>query len=553
MTLELAMFFDEAAYKIFAPHLDYNDNRLRDMLLAYLNGVQALYHHPSLGATIDLVLVRLDIMKVQPRDLPHHDGERGKLLDSFCAYQEDLNPESDRDPDHWDMALYVSGLDFYAFEKGRKSGVTMGLAPVAGVCSNTYACVIAEFGTTNALGKPYPSAGFTSVYILAHEIGHNLGMHHDSSGNSCAKEGYIMSPSRGTNGETQWSTCSADVVADLKWAKCLQDSAKPKKHMDHSRYLNNPGQMYTAKQQCEILLRDKDAVALPDQDLSTVCYNLQCKTPNRSGYYFAGPALEGTQCGNGKYCEGGDCIEKTLPKPFSSKPGGWGPWKRGECQSGCIEKSMGYSIKRRFCNNPKPVNSDEGCVGSSMERELCSDKKICKAKRQPIVNYASDKCREFAQLLDELDPDGGGLQAPHEEDRLWMGCAIFCKNKDLGTFYTPRIELNDLGVSSYFPDGTWCHRENSMNYYCLQHHCLPENFHFTKASGIDDVHLLQNAQPDQNIPQHVRDYFSLSSKGKPLMKILDNERIYMNEEEWETDDYVEVPELQNHKFERLNI
>ncbi|CAH2019367.1 unnamed protein product [Acanthoscelides obtectus] len=66
-----------------------------------------------------------------------------------------------------------------------------------------------------------------------------------------------------------------------------------------------------------------------------------------------------------------------------------------------------------------------------------------------------------------------------------------------------------------------------MNYYCLQHHCLPENFHFTKASGIDDVHLLQNAQPDQNIPQHVRDYFSLSSKGKPLMKILDNERIYM--------------------------
>lgn len=63
-------------------------------------------------------------------------------------------------------------LDFYHIEKGRKSGVTMGLATVGGVCLDKYACVIAELGTTNVFGKPYPSAGFTSVYILAHEIGH---------------------------------------------------------------------------------------------------------------------------------------------------------------------------------------------------------------------------------------------------------------------------------------------------------------------------------------------------------------------------------------------
>lgn len=48
----------------------------------------------------------------------------------------------------------------------------MGLAPVGGVCLDKYNCVIAELGTTNVFGKPYPSAGFTSVYILAHEIGH---------------------------------------------------------------------------------------------------------------------------------------------------------------------------------------------------------------------------------------------------------------------------------------------------------------------------------------------------------------------------------------------
>jgi len=55
-----------------------------------------------------------------------------------------------------------------------------------------------------------------------------------------------------------------------------------------------------------------------------------------------------------------------------------------------------------------------------------------------------------------------------------MGCAIFCRRKDTGSYYTPRIELNDLGVNPYFPDGTWCHNDGISNYYCLQHHCLPE-------------------------------------------------------------------------------
>nr|CAD7579910.1 unnamed protein product [Timema californicum] len=41
-------------------------------------------------------------------------------------------------------------------------------------------------------------------------------MHHDGSQNNCPKDGYIMSPSRGTNGETQWSTCSAQVMNKLR-------------------------------------------------------------------------------------------------------------------------------------------------------------------------------------------------------------------------------------------------------------------------------------------------------------------------------------------------
>lgn len=142
------------------------------MLLAYVNGVQAVYHHPSLGITIDISLVRLEIMQKQPHDLPHHDGERGKLLDSFCTYSMKKNPPDEFHPNHWDMGLYVSGLDFYVMEAGQKNSATMGLAVVGGLCIDQYSCVIAELGVTNQFGKPFPSAGFTSVYIAAHELGH---------------------------------------------------------------------------------------------------------------------------------------------------------------------------------------------------------------------------------------------------------------------------------------------------------------------------------------------------------------------------------------------
>lgn len=172
VTIELAVFFDEPGYKLFLPFFNRDEMKMRDMLLAYINGVQALFYHPSLGARVNIALVRLDIMRQQPADLPHHNGERLKLLNSFCNYTALNNPLDDNHPNHWDMGLYVSGLDFYAIENGKKDGVTMGLATVSGVCLHQYSCVIAELGVTNRFGKPYPSAGFTSVYIAAHEIGH---------------------------------------------------------------------------------------------------------------------------------------------------------------------------------------------------------------------------------------------------------------------------------------------------------------------------------------------------------------------------------------------
>ena len=79
-----------------------------------------------------------------------------------------------------------------------------------------------------------------------------------------------------------------------------------------------------------------------------------------------------------------------------------------------------------------------------------------------------------------------------------MACAVFCRRKDWGVYYTPRLDLNDLGVDAYFPDGTWCHHDSQQSYYCLRHHCLPESFKFSKTEWPqfgDDLSWVGNAQP----------------------------------------------------------
>ena len=64
---------------------------------------------------------------------------------SSRSYNNELNERDDRHPGHWDLGVYLTGIDLYE-DYGYKDYGTLGLAYTNGMCHEKFSCVISEFG-----------------------------------------------------------------------------------------------------------------------------------------------------------------------------------------------------------------------------------------------------------------------------------------------------------------------------------------------------------------------------------------------------------------------
>jgi hypothetical protein len=109
-----------------------------------------------------------------------------------------------RNPDH--TVPYQNHDTGHLFSGYKFQGAVLGYAGVGSMCDNTYAGGIDQMTSE--------TSGFNAV-IAAHEIGHNLGMQHDSSGNNCAQSGFIMNAVvDSTKAPKEFSSCSLVYYTD---------------------------------------------------------------------------------------------------------------------------------------------------------------------------------------------------------------------------------------------------------------------------------------------------------------------------------------------------
>lgn len=107
--IETAIFVDKDLYHHMAKNYPKNtETHIIRFVLAMINAVQLLYHHPSLGREINFVLKRLEILHKDPKDL-RRSSDIDIFLNSFCLWQRKFNPVSDTDATHFDHAVILTG------------------------------------------------------------------------------------------------------------------------------------------------------------------------------------------------------------------------------------------------------------------------------------------------------------------------------------------------------------------------------------------------------------------------------------------------------------
>ena len=363
----------------------------------------------------------------------------------------------------------------------------MGLSTVTGVCEEDYGCVIAEIGVVDEHGLNYPSTGYLAVYVIAHEIGHNLGMNHDSKGNDCSHEGFVMSPTRGLEGETGWSHCSRDLLVKLDLA-CLKNHPG-QVAVDHLyKFRDFPGFAIDAKAQCEFASHDHSAtVANSGREM---CRGLECVSRGKD--VSAGLALDGTSCrDDGDWiCYQGGCVKKSIPTLGELDNGvkveepSWTEWSPGSCKRPCIKGSIAVSTRTRACRKGGKTVSVDFCPGESKESDFCLDPESnCQEadliSADDFASFTCDRFRKESKRLEIMVEANSGSQT---EDHP---CDISCKLASSGYFAPVKTFLPKpvKHLSEYFPDGTECTKVEGQTRYCMSGKCVDKNNRAGRSGG----------------------------------------------------------------------
>lgn len=412
----------------------HGSDNVESYIFTIMNMVAGIFHDASIGNAIHVILVRLILLQGDEKGLKIvHLADT--TLSSFCAWQKNLNPQSDTHPAHHDVAVLVTRKDICAGMN--RPCETLGLSHLSGMCQPHRSCNINE------------DSGLPVAFTVAHEMGHSFGIHHDGQGNDCELEGrhpFIMSRQlMYDSSPLTWSSCSKEYITrflDRGWGFCLDD--RPSKR-DLTTPLARLGVRYTTHHQCQ-LQYGPNATFCPEVD--NVCQILWCSVNGTCRSKLDSP-IDGTRCGPEKWCISGECvIVGKLPETVNGAWGLWSTWSH--CSRTC---GTGAQTAERECNNPKPEFGGKYCTGERKRYRTCNTKPC----QKDTPSFREMLCSEFDTV------------PYHNEFYQWIPvvnpmnpCELNCR---------PSTEYFSEKMLDTVTDGTPCFMNNKSRNICVNGVC----------------------------------------------------------------------------------
>ncbi|XP_069483191.1 A disintegrin and metalloproteinase with thrombospondin motifs 12 [Ambystoma mexicanum] len=412
----------------------HGSENIESYIFTILNMVTGIFHDPSIGNAIHIMLVRLILLEEEEQGLKiiHHADH---TLASFCKWQKSINPKSDTHPTHHDVAVLLTRKDICAGTNHPCE--TLGLSHLAGLCQPSRSCNINE------------DSGLPLAFTIAHELGHSFGIQHDGQGNDCEVIGrhpYIMSRQLHYNtSPLTWSHCSKEYITrflDRGLGFCLDDA--PAK-TDMKPPIIAPGVLYDVQHQCQLQYGPNATFC---EDVDNVCQTLWCSV---DGFCRSklDAAADGTRCGEKKWCFTGECV--TVGKHPETVNGGWGMWSPWtHCTRTC---GAGVQSAERKCNDPEPKFGGKYCTGERKRYRMC--KVLPCPKDRPT--FRQMQCSEFDTV-----PYKNGLHQWTPIHSKENPCELHCRPND-GHFADKMLDE--------VVDGTPCYERADSRDICISGIC----------------------------------------------------------------------------------
>uniref|UniRef100_A0A4W5RA79 ADAM metallopeptidase with thrombospondin type 1 motif, 2a n=1 Tax=Hucho hucho TaxID=62062 RepID=A0A4W5RA79_9TELE len=408
---------------------------IQKYLLTLMNIVNEIYQDGTLGAHINVVLVRI-IMLCPAKSMSLIElGNPSQSLENVCRWAFLQQKEDRSDAEYHDHAIFLTRQEF------GPSGM-QGYAPVTGMCHPVRSCTLNH------------EDGFSSAFVVAHETGHVLGMEHDGPpGNECGDEvpmGSIMAPLvQAAFHRFHWSRCSQEELKKyLNSYDCLRDD--PFDH-DWPALPQLPGIHYSMDEQCRF---DFGAgYTMCTYSTYDPCKQLWCSHPDNPFFCKTkkGPPIDGTTCAAGKHCFKGYCIK--LTPDILRQDGAWGQWSNfGSCSRTC---GGGVRFRTRQCDNPIPANGGRTCYGNSYEFQLCNLEECSK----PLVDFREEQCKMWEPYFEYDNTKHHWL--PYEHPDIDERCELYCQSKETGDV---------VAMNRMVHDGTRCSYKDSYS-ICVRGDC----------------------------------------------------------------------------------